>query len=211
MPRLSIDLNRAPDDLDPDSVRGGAHRGVPPSAKARAGLGLIPTRLWGVGPLWRKPFEPAEIAARVRDVHTPYHAAIARALEEAKLRWGSALLIDLHSMPSVKGDDAPDIVIGDRFGSSASALITATAEAVLKGMGFRVAINIPYAGGYIVTRHARPAANVHALQIEIDRRLYLDAALHEPGPGLARMQRVVTKLVESLAAELAGGFAAAAE
>lgn len=211
MPRLAIDLNRAPDDLDPDSIRGGAHRGAPPSPKARAGLGLIPTRLSDVGPLWRKPFAPEDVAARLRDAHTPYHAAIAKALAEAKRRWGAALLIDLHSMPPLAGDDAPDIVIGDRFGNSASAQLTATAEALFKASGFRVAINAPYAGGYIVSRHARPNANIHALQIEIDRRLYLDPALDEPGPGLAKMQRLVTTLVESLAVELAGGFAAAAE
>lgn len=210
-PRLLIDLNRAPDDIDRDSIRGRFSRGSPASAKARAGLGLIPTRLWGVGPLWRNAFDPTEIAARIRDVHAPYHAAIARALDAAKLRWNAALLIDLHSMPPVSGDDAPDIVIGDRFGASASMQLTETAEAVLKGMGFRVALNTPYAGGYIVSRHAQPDANVHALQIEIDRRLYLDSALDEPGPGLARMQRVVAHLVESLAAELTAGFAAAAE
>jgi N-formylglutamate amidohydrolase len=211
VPRLALDLNRAADDLDPESIRGGFSRGVPASARARAGLGLIPTRLWGVGPLWRKPFDPADIAARVRDIHAPYHAAIARALAEAKLRWGSALLIDLHSMPPVAGDDAPDIVIGDRFGSSASSQLTATAEAMLKGLGFRVALNTPYAGGYIVSRHARPGANIHAMQIEIDRRLYLDADLDKPGQGLARMQRVVAHLVESLTNELTAGFAAAAE
>jgi N-formylglutamate amidohydrolase len=211
LPRLAIDLNRAPDDLDPDSVRGGVHRGSPPSAKARAGLGLIPTRLAGVGPLWRKPFAAEDVDARARDAHAPYHAAIAQALAEAKRRWGAALLIDLHSMPPLTGDDAPDIVIGDRFGNSASAQLTATAEALFKASGFRVAINVPYAGGYIVSRHARPNANIHALQIEIDRRLYLDMALDEPGPGLAKMQRLVTALVESLAIELAGGFAAAAE
>jgi N-formylglutamate amidohydrolase len=211
VPRLALDLNRAPDDLDPDSVRGGFDRGVPASAKARAGLGLVPTRLWGVGPLWRKPFEPTEIATRLRDVHAPYHAAIARALAEAKMRWGVALLIDLHSMPPVNGDDAPDVVIGDRFGASASAALTATAEAMLTGMGFRVALNTPYAGGYLVSRHAKPGANIHALQIEIDRRLYLDATLDAPGPGLARMQRVIVQLIESLTAELTAGFAAAAE
>ncbi len=208
-PRLMIDLNRAPDDLDPDMIRGSY--GQMASTKARAGLGLIPTRLWGVGPLWRTPFDPADVAARLRDVHTPYHEAIARALEAARLRWGSALLIDLHSMPPIKGDDGPDIVIGDRFGSSASSQLTATAESFLKGMGFRVGLNAPYAGGYIVSRHAKPQNNIHALQIEIDRRLYLDAALDEPGPELARMQRVVGRLVEALTNELMAGLAQAAE
>jgi N-formylglutamate amidohydrolase len=208
-PRLMIDLNRAPDDLDPDMIRGGYGRLA--SAKARAGLGLIPTRLWGVGPLWRAPFDPADIAARLRDVHTPYHDAIARALDVARLRWGSTLLVDLHSMPPINGNDGPDIVIGDRFGASASSQLTATAESLLKRMGFRVAVNAPYAGGYIVSRHAKPHAGIHALQIEVDRRLYLDAALDQPGPGLARMQRTILNLVEALNEELTAGIAQAAE
>ena len=211
MPRLMIDLNRAPDDIDPESVRGGFGRGMPASAKARAGLGLVPTRLWGVGPLWRTAFDPDDIATRIRCVHAPYHAEIATALQSAKQDFGSALLIDIHSMPPNKGEDAPDIVIGDRFGSSATTQITATAEAVLKGLGFRVAINAPYAGGYIITRHAAPHDGVHALQIEIDRQLYLDGALDKPGEGLVRMQQTVLTLVESLTEELMGRFAAAAE
>ncbi len=210
-PRLMIDLNRAPDDIDPESVRGGFGRGMPASAKARAGLGVVPTRLWGVGPLWRTVFDPDDIAARVRSVHAPYHAAIATALQSAKQRFGSALLIDIHSMPPNKGEDAPDIVIGDRFGSSAATQITAAAEAVFTGLGFRVAINAPYAGGYIVTRHAAPLVGVHALQIEVDRQLYLDTALDQPGEGLVRMQQTVLTLVESLTEELTGRFAAAAE
>jgi N-formylglutamate amidohydrolase len=208
-PRVMLDLNRAPDDLDPDMIRGGYGRLA--SAKARAGLGLIPTRLWGVGPLWRAPFDPADIATRLRDIHTPYHDAINRALEVVHVRWGAALLIDLHSMPPIKGDDGPDIVIGDRFGASASSELTATAEALLNGMGFSVAINAPYAGGYIVSRHAKPHQNIHALQIEVDRRLYLDAALDQPGPGLMRMQRTILKLIESLTEELTAGIAQAAE
>jgi N-formylglutamate amidohydrolase len=208
-PRLLIDLNRAPDDLDPDMIRGGSGRAA--SAKARAGLGLIPSRLWGVGPLWRAPFEPADIAARLRDWHTPYHAAIERALTAARVRWGSALLVDLHSMPPITGGDGPDIVIGDRFGASASSQLTATAESALTGLGFNVATNMPYAGGYIVTQHAQPARNIHALQIEIDRRLYLDAALDKPGSGLARMQRAVKALTEALGDELAASTALAAE
>jgi N-formylglutamate amidohydrolase len=210
-PRLMIDLNRAPDDLDPDLIRGGFGGGAPASAKARAGLGLVPTRLWGVGPLWRTALDPNIVAERVTAVHAPYHAAIAAGLDAARRRYGEALLLDLHSMPPIRGDDAPDIVIGDRFGATAATQITATAEAVLKGMGFRVAINAPYAGGYIVSRHAAPHRAIHAVQIEVDRRLYLDDALNEPGDGLARLQAVILTLIESLGEELTGRFAAAAE
>ncbi len=208
-PRLAIDLNRAPDDLDARS-HGRAHT-KPVSAKARAGLGLIPTRLSDIGPLWRLPRNDVEIETRLRDVHAPYHATIARALGEARLRWGAALMIDVHSMPSLREENAAEIVIGDRFGESASARVSETAEAVLNGLGFRVALNAPYAGGYIVSRHGRPASGVHALQIEIDRALYLDVAHDAPGPGLARMQNAVLHLVEALRAELTPGVATAAE
>ncbi len=216
-PRLAIDLNRAPDDLDPQSIRNGAQTSGPASAKARAGLGLVPTRLWGVGPLWRAPFEPQEIAARIASIHAPYHAAIARALRAANRRWGAALLIDVHSMPPIKADKCapdmtlPDIVIGDRFGASASARLTATAEAIVTASGWNVALNTPYAGGYVVARHAQPQRNIHALQIEIDRRLYLDAAFDHPAPGLARVQRMILDLVTALSDELTSGVLLAAE
>ena len=211
VPRLAIDLNRGPDDLDPSAIRGAFGRGAPPSAKARAGLGLVPTRLWGVGGLWLRPFEQSEIDARLRDIHTPYHTALAGALATVCGHWGSAILIDLHSMPPIQGDNAPDIVIGDRFGTSASAQLTAVAESVFKSAGLRVAINVPYAGGYIVTRHARPHANVHAIQVEVDRRLYLDTALVSPSDGLARVQKLILALAESLREECLPRVAAAAE
>ena len=210
-PRLLVDLNRAPDDLDHDYVADSPRTGAPTSARARSGLGLIPTRLWGVGSLWRGPFSALDVAARLHQVHSPYHEAIDAALAAARLRWGTALLVDLHSMPPIGGAEAPDIVIGDRFGASAGSHLTAIAESYFRGLGFHVAINVPYAGGYIVTRHARPLANVHALQVEVSRTLYLDAALDEVGPGLMRMQRVTLDLVRSLTQELVAGIAQAAE
>lgn len=210
-PRLAIDLNRAPDDLDPASIRGGFARGLPTSARARAGLGLVPTRLWGVGALWRAPFERSDIDARMRDIHAPYHAALSGALQAARQHWGSAVLLDIHSMPPIKDDKAPDIVIGDRFGTSASSRLTAIAESVFQTAGLCVSINAPYAGGYIISKHARPQDNIHALQVEVDRQLYLDSALDLPTNGLARLQRLVLALAESLKDELGPRVAAAAE
>lgn len=210
-PRLIIDLNRAPDDVDPETVRGAFGHSTPTSAKARAGLGLIPTRLWGVGPLWQSALDPSAIAERIRTIHAPYHAAIAAAVAAARQYHGSAILLDVHSMPPLQGEIAPEIVIGDRFGRSAAAQLTATAEALFKGLGFQVAINAPYAGGYIVTRHAAPHAGVHALQIEVDRRLYLDAAFDRPTDGLTRVQDALLALVEVLRDALPNRYAAAAE
>lgn len=210
-PRLAIDLNRGPDDLDRSMILGGTQNGTPSSAKARAGLGLIPTRLWGVGPLWRDPVDRDTIASRLRDIHLPYHHAVSRALIGAQQHWGSAMLIDLHSMPPIAGNDAPDIVIGDCFGKSCTARLTAIAETLFSAAGLRVAVNVPYAGGYIASRHGRPDSHFYALQIEVDRRLYLDDALDEPAAGLARMQRLILMLAETFRDELMPRVAAAAE
>lgn len=210
-PRLVIDLNRAPEDLDPAMIRGRDGASAPLSVKARGGLGLIPSRLGGTGLLWRTALDPEEVERRLSDIYRPYHAVVAQTLEALLGHWGSALLIDLHSMPPIAEPDAPDIVIGDRFGRTAASHLTEAAVAILTGLGFRVACNAPYAGGHIIQHHARPGEGVHALQLEIDRRLYLDMAMDQPGPGLARMQRVIATLVQSLGDELTGRLAAAAE
>lgn len=210
-PRLIIDLNRAPEDLDPAMVRGKSGSGAPLSARARGGLGLIPARLGGSGSLWRKPLEPEDVEARLSGIYRPFHAMLAAQLMATRDRHGAALLIDLHSMPPLEGPDAPEIVIGDRFGRSASASVTEAAVAYFEGAGLRAACNAPYAGGHIATRHASPAANIHALQIELDRRLYLDDAFDRPGTGIHHMQALIADLVATLAVELTGRFAAAAE
>lgn len=210
-PRLAIDLNRAPGDLDPAMVRGQAGAGMPLSPKARSGLGLIPARLASTGSLWRAALEPADVATRLGQIYHPYHAALAAMIAANHAQWGKTVLIDLHSMPPLGHDDAPDIVIGDAFGRTAASHITEAAQAILSGFGLRVACNTPYAGGHIVQHHARPARGIHALQIEVDRRLYLDAALDGVGTGLPRMQRIIAALVRALGDELTGRFAVAAE
>jgi N-formylglutamate amidohydrolase len=189
----------------------GGRGGAPLSAKARYGLGLIPSRLTGIGPLWRTPLDPADFEARMATIYRPYHEAIAAMVAGARRRWNGCVLLDVHSMPTLEQDDAPDIVVGDRFGRTAASHMTEAAAAFLTGAGFRVACNTPYAGGHIVTSHGNPAANVHALQIEIDRRLYLDGSGNAVGAGLAPMRSVIAGLVDALAGEIAGRFAAAAE
>ncbi|MFM9976652.1 MAG: N-formylglutamate amidohydrolase [Sphingomonadaceae bacterium] len=208
VPRLVIDLNREESDLDPAMVAGPGS-GHPVSARARSGLGLIPSRLSGCGTLWRGPLSPLDVAARLSGIYRPWHAALATLLQTARARHGTAILIDLHSMPPL--DSGYDIVIGDRFGASADDRIAATAEAVLTGQGFRVTRNVPYAGGAIATRHGKPMFGVHALQIEIDRRLYLDADFDQPGPGLAFVQNAVAAIVSALRAECRPSYAVAAE
>ncbi len=211
-PRLWIDLNRAESDLDFAMAENSVPPPHLPSAKVRGGLGLIPRRLPGISEIWSAKLGRTDVEARIATVHRPYHAAIAGALAAARIRYGAALLLDLHSMPSINTPAAPDVVIGDRFGTISAPQLTASAEAVLSASGLRVAINAPYAGGYIVARHARPAEGIHALQIEFDRRLYLDGKLDSPGPGLLCLQQIVMRLVAVLTDELlAASDALAAE
>jgi N-formylglutamate amidohydrolase len=209
-PRAMIDLNRAPDDIDWDMVAGGAPEPrvrLAAGRRARSGLGLVPRRLPGLGELWKRRMTREELAARVDQVHDRYHAALAGGLERLRDRWGTALLIDLHSMPPLGpkrgADAAPDFVIGDRFGASCDGSLSAAAFDHFSQDGRRVAHNRPYAGGYVLDRHAAPARGRHALQVEICRSAYLDAQLREPGPGLAAVARVMAGLVRRMAEELA--------
>ena len=214
-PRALIDLNRDMREVDPMMVRGLPH-GVAllPSAKLRGGLGLVPRRLPGANELWRGPFDWADIQYRIATIHQPYHAALAERLVRARAAFGYAILLDLHSMPPLPAtQDAPTarIVLGDRFGRSASARLMARAADLFAGHGLVVAQNHPYPGNYLIERHGRPRDNVHAMQVEIDRSLYLDSALDRPGPGLAAMQAMILRLADVLADEWPNDVAQAAE
>ncbi|MFN3434583.1 MAG: N-formylglutamate amidohydrolase [Sphingomonas sp.] len=210
--RAWIDLNRAETERDPKVDEGARPQAQPaPSAKLRSGLGLVPRRAGAAGDLWRRRFSDAEVLARIEHAHRPYHAALAAALAAARARFGIAVLLDLHSMPPV-GDHA-QLVIGDRFGRSAAGRFVARLEAAAADGGLRTALNTPYAGGHILERHAAPAAGIHAIQIEIDRTLYLDHRLDRPGPGMARTIAALRRLIDAVEDEAlsAPTFAFAAE
>ena len=210
-PRLWIDFNRAETDLDPGMMLGGHGGGIPQSDKVRGGLGLIPRRLGALGDIWNAPLTPHDALTRIATHHRLYHAALAKALAACRARFGAAVLIDLHSMPSLPGFGAADIVLGDRFGTSADSRLVAVARDALIASGLRTAINAPYAGGHILTRHGRPGEGIFALQVEVDRRLYLDAGHVAPGPGLARLQSVIARVAAALADAIAPAAAIAAE
>jgi N-formylglutamate amidohydrolase len=208
-PRAMIDLNRAPEDMDWDMIAGPAPRGstrLAAGRRARSGLGLVPRRLQGLGELWNAQLTRDELGLRIASVHNPYHSALAQTLEGLRDRWGSALLIDLHSMPPLGpktgSDPAADFVIGDRYGSACAARLSLSAIAHLQQQGRRVAHNRPYAGGYVLDRHSAPARGLHALQLEICRTSYLDQALRETGEGLGMVVEHVAGLVRRLAEEL---------
>ncbi len=199
-PRLVIDLNRAETDFDPAIVDIGPGTAIArPSPRARGGLGLIPDRLGATGRLWRSRLTASDLATRISTLHRPYHQALGTMLANAHARHGVAILLDVHSMPPLTGLDAADVVIGDLRGRSANAALSAVAHEVLSRHGLRTASNVPYAGGHILERHVRPMAGIHGLQIEIDRRLYLDSKLDLPGSGLARVARAISDLVDALA------------
>ncbi len=216
-PRAVIDLNRHEREVDPGMVAGlPRDQPLQSSIKLRGGLGLIPRRLHGVGELWLRPTEWMEIQRRLDAYHRPYHAAVARLTAAAHSVHGHAVLLDLHSMPPLpipaNGEDVPRIVLGDRFGRSASARLIALAADIATGRGIVTAQNHPYAGDHLIERHGRPESGFHALQIEIDRALYLDAALDQPGPGLAAMRTLVTDIAQALAREMPrADYAMAAE
>jgi N-formylglutamate amidohydrolase len=203
--RAWIDLNRDESDLDVEMVRGADSAHYPaPGAKQRGGLGLVPRRLSGDGDLWKWPFELDDVNKRIADFHRPYHAAVAAILEQMRRTFGVAILLDLHSMPPIRQSNilpAPQFVVGDRFGKSASSQYAELLTERLRSRGYAVALNHPYSGEYILRRHANPRANVHALQLEVDRSLYLDSALREPGAGLAAIASLILDLVEGLADE----------
>ncbi len=207
-PRAIIDLNRAEHDLDPAMMTTPMTPPALLSVKARGGLGLIPRRTAGLGELWRRRFTPAEINARIIGHHRPYHEALGALVRHAKDRFGGALLLDVHSMPplsSSAGELAPQIVIGNRFGKTAAPMLTEIACTMVAQAGFRVAVNTPYAGGHILDRHGGRNDGVHALQIEVDRQLYLDAALSEPGAEIGRIKDLILGISTALSLALTRG------
>lgn len=197
--RAWIDLNRAEDERDP-RVDAGAGPVAEPSPKLRSGLGLVPRRAAGTGELWRGRFSGAAIEARIAADHRPYHAALAAALAAQRARHGTAVLLDLHSMPPL-GPRRARIVIGDRFGASAAARFTRRVQAEAEALGLPCELNAPYAGGHIVERHGRPAGNVHALQLELDRSLYLNARGEAAGAGFGKAVALVRRVLAALADE----------
>jgi N-formylglutamate amidohydrolase len=200
-PRGAIDCNRSPDDLDPASIVPDSDVPFAPlSPRARHGLGIIASRTQRHGPLWRSPLPRDRFEARLGTIHTAYHDAIGTQLARLAKDHGTALLLDLHSMPPTRREP---VVIGDRHGTSAAPWLADAAALIATSTGFRAIRNDPYAGGYIVERHGRPETGIHALQIELDRSAYLARDLMSPGTGFDRCSRLLLALAEGLAGRLA--------
>jgi N-formylglutamate amidohydrolase len=183
-PRAYLDLNREPYELDPRMFEDA----LPEFANTRslrvaAGLGTIPRVVADAREIYSARLRVGEALRRIDGLHKPYHAALRALMDRAQRRFGVALLVDCHSMPSnvakesqtPRGDKRkPDFVLGDRFGASCSVDIVETIETRLRQWGYHVQRNRPYAGGYITEHYGKPGAGAHAVQIEIARNLYMD-------------------------------------
>jgi N-formylglutamate amidohydrolase len=208
-PRAEIDLNRDVREIDPMLVAPTLPATqTMPSARARGGIGLIPSRIAGAGAIWRQRISRSELDRRIGLIHRPYHEALDNALVKARDRFGAAILLDCHSMPprpalaSGAADKPASVVFGDRHGTSIAPDLLEAAVAGAERLGYRTACNVPYAGGYISGRHGRPAENIHALQIELDRSLYLDVECRDPGPGFDLACHLILAIVKALEAQL---------
>lgn len=201
VPRAVIDCNRGEEEVDPASVAGISP--APVGLRARHGLGLVPSRTYRHGALWRRPVDRSELTRRLNEVYRPFHMAIEEGLELLRARFGEAVLLDCHSMPDRPGM-AADIVIGDRHGETAASWVSSEASRIATEAGFRVALNDPYAGGAIVARHGRPDDRVHALQIEINRATYLLADGRTPSRGFDRVAALIEAMATGLGLLLVG-------
>ena len=200
-PRAAIDCNRAEDDVDPSVIEGGGRGRV--SARARGGLGIVPGRTQSHGYLWRRSIGHRQLEERLAQAHRPYHHAIDQLLGELVDRHGGAILLDCHSMPPPARGVSP-IVLGDCHGASAAPWVSAEAVRIVRSAGFVAGLNDPFAGGHIVERHGSPQRGIHALQIEIDRRLYMNERLDSPGPGFDAMASLIEALAVGLGNLLLG-------
>jgi N-formylglutamate amidohydrolase len=199
VPRAVIDCNRQPDEVDPAAIRHIAPQPVGP--RARHGLGIIASRTQRHGALWRQPIESGDFQRRLDRVYWPYHRSIEAMLDGLMIDHDQVLLVDCHSMPPRPRGKAR-IVIGDRHGTSAAPWLAQAAATAFREAGFEVAMNDPYAGGAICQRHGCPSEGRHALQIEIDRSLYLAPDLRTPATGFDRMTEIMVAIVIALGRRL---------
>lgn len=203
-PRAYVDLNRAQDELDPALIEG--IRRVGHNPRVASGLGVVPRVVAGGRAIYRGKLTRLEAERRILRIWKPYHDKLAMLLDGAKARFGEAVLIDCHSMPREALDGAvrmgtarPEVVIGDRFGASAAPELVERVEAVFRAAGFVVARNAPFAGAYSVQAYGRPSRGQHAVQVEIDRSLYMDERRIEPRADFDSVRMVLRGVVSELA------------
>jgi N-formylglutamate amidohydrolase len=204
-PRCYVDVNREPYELDPRMFEGR----LPSFANTRSmrvagGLGTIARVAGDAQEIYDRRILVDDALRRIETLYKPYHRALRRMFTRVHRDFGAAVLIDCHSMPSAAGprDERPraDIVLGDRYGTSCVAAVVETAEVTLKGLGYTVSRNKPYAGGFITEHYGNPATGLHSLQLEVNRALYMDERRYECIPSFSRLAADLEDLADCLAA-----------
>jgi N-formylglutamate deformylase len=204
-PRCYIDVNREPYELDPRMFEGR----LPSFANTRSmrvagGLGTVARVVGDAQEIYDQRIPVDDALRRIDGLYKPYHRALRRLVTRVHRDFGAAILVDCHSMPSIAGnrDERPraDVVIGDRYGTSCVAMVADTIEAALQEAGYSVSRNKPYAGGFITEHYGNPPAGLHAIQLEINRALYMDERRFEPIASFSRLAGHLEGLAERLAA-----------
>jgi N-formylglutamate deformylase len=198
-PRAYLDVNRSPAEIDTEMFDGALTIATDPaSPRVNAGLGVIPRVVRDGAEIYRHKLQPHEAEDRLAGFYRPFHAALAMLVKETTAKFGAAVVVDCHSMPSAAA--VPDVVLGDRYGMSAAPLLVRHAERSFETQGFNCVRNVPYAGGYTTLLHGRPARGTHALQIEINRALYLNEERIERGPRFTQIQARIGAVIHALSA-----------
>jgi N-formylglutamate amidohydrolase len=212
-PRAFLDVNRDAYELDPAMFDAPLPNWVlTDTPRVAAGLGTIARQVAIGADIYRGKLTFAEAERRIESLYRPYHQALQELVRATLIRFGQCLLLDCHSMPSIgspgegdTGTERIDFVLGDCYGRSCNPAITDAVERRLQGYGYCVVRNIPYAGGYTTRHYGSPRRRVHALQIEINRRLYMQEATHEKNDGFARLQTELESVIDTLAELLSTG------
>jgi N-formylglutamate amidohydrolase len=204
-PRCYVDVNREPYELDPRMFEGR----LPSFANTRSmrvagGLGTVARVVGDAQEIYGQRIPVDDAIRRIEGLYKPYHRALRRLFTRVHRDCGAAVLIDCHSMPSTAGskDERPraDVVLGDRYGTSCVTAVAETIEATLRSQGYSVSRNKPYAGGFITEHYGNPAAGLHAIQLEINRALYMDERRFERSPSFGGLAADLETLAERLGA-----------
>ena len=218
-PRSYVDVNREPYELDPRMFTGR----LPSFANTRSmrvagGLGTIPRVVGDGQEIYRERLSVDDALGRIEALYKPYHRALRRLINKAHQAFGTVILVDCHSMPSVgvSRDEPrrPDIVIGDRYGTSCASLLPDVVEDIMSRLGYSIGRNKPYAGGFITEHYGNPASGLHTVQLELNRAIYMDERRSERGPRFAQVATDFAALADALAQVPLGDlgpFQAAAE
>jgi len=203
-PRCFVDVNREPYELDPRMFDGR----LPSFANTRSmrvagGLGTVARVVGDAQEIYDRRLPVDEALRRIESLYKPYHRALRRTFGRLHRDFGAAVLVDCHSMPSAAGNKderpRPEFVIGDRYGTSCVSIVSETVETTLRGLGYTVSRNKPYAGGFITEHYGNPAAGLHAVQLEMNRALYMNERRRERTAGFARLAADLETLADRLA------------